>query len=301
MSTSFAEGLLDLIESGGDRGPLLRHEALAALLRHQRLSGNGSANAADVLEQALSSVPDVSAARGVLDAWRGREADLYEAACLSARLLPAGRTFDGTIYLVAGYDIGVAAPPDVALNVAHPRFCARPAELAFYATHEAHHVGFLGPGQSMPSIGEAIQSRAGLRGLVRFLTQMEGMAVHAAEPGRRAAGALTDDDDYAVYLDPAAVEHARAEFSRRWSSIAGDSSLEEALVGDVLTAMSSGERLFYRFGALVCRAIEERHGVSAIVSTVTEPGPFWDAATRLMAGRTLAGRSLGAPRVRGAG
>jgi hypothetical protein len=266
--------------AGGDHRALLTSGALAAVQRHRSLTGAPAKSAGAVLEELLGKIKERAAAARVLRHWRGRHAELVRCAAAARRHLPTDVGLEGTIFLAAGYDIGVVSPPDVVLNVAHPHFTAAPAELCHYVTHEVHHLGFLAV-RPMPDLRRAVRTRDGVLALIRYTTQLEGMAVHAAYAPRQAAGALAADADYRVYRDPRHARDVRRAYAARIRQVqAGAFSAQ--LVGEVLTALSSGERLWYRYGALVAREIEARGGREALVRTIRDPGAFDRVADELM-------------------
>lgn len=282
-SFSFARDALAYGEAPDDvlRRRLEASPALAALLRHRRLSGDTSITADELLARVLDEAEDVAGTRTVLDRWQPRPAELIAAADRSRRHLPPGRGFGGHVYLVVGYDIAVATPPDIAVNAAHAHFRERPEEVAHYVTHEAHHVGFLSL-RSMPSL-ENLSDPAELTGLVRFLTQLEGMAVHSAYEPRRAAGHLGADADYRLYEDAAEAARVTRRYAEVLALAASPGPLSDETIGQVLEAMSSGERLWYRFGALVSWTLEREQGRDELVASITEPEQFQRTADALLA------------------
>ncbi|MCA9645421.1 MAG: hypothetical protein H6718_19710 [Polyangiaceae bacterium] len=278
---SFAELLMTGSGDPSLRPKLLAHPALAAIVRHQKLSGNTGATPEAALEDVFKGLERHPPTRSVLDAWRGRDTELLAAANAAARYLPQGNVFSGEVYLVAGYDIGVAAPPDLILNVAHPHFVDDPRELGFYATHEAHHVGFLAL-RSAPALTDLNQAPK-LRAVVTFMTQLEGMGVHAAYPARSEQHRLDGDDDYQVYADPAQAKAVTERYAELTTTLAQtDGSLEDELVGNVLNAMSSGQRVWYRFGALVCWHLEQHKGRQALIASIRKPELFEEAVRDLL-------------------
>jgi len=283
VDDSFARRVLEVLDAeragqGPDTQRLRDHPAVLAVMRHRRLTGDSGATADTTLELMLRKAREAPPSRRVLEAWAGREGELTRRAGAAAAYLPAGFRFEGTVLLMAGYDIGVPAPPDIALNVGHRHYAESPEELGFYATHEAHHVGFLAV-RPIPSL-DHLDDPAHLREVIGYQTQLEGMAVHAAHPVREAAGALAGDGDYRVYVD--AAEAARVtrrygELLSRWPT-----PLTERFVSELLDTLSTNERLWYRFGALVARELERRQGRDALIASIGQPAAFRAQAEALL-------------------
>ena len=256
--------------------------ALAALVRHQRMMGNVIKPGA-LLTSILKKKIDIPAARTTLEAWRGRDSALLRYARAAKRYMPPGIDINGTIFFVTGYDIGVASPPDVAINIAHPRFLADPAEVGHYVTHEVHHLGFMAR-QRMPSLRRMEQPTV-MATIIKHMTQMEGMAVHAAYPVRAAVDALEADADYGVYRHKEQAKKTIARYADIMALTKQKGPLSRDQINTILGAMSSGERLWYRFGALVARRVEREHGRAALARTIDDPSPFHAAAAELLSGR----------------
>lgn len=252
------------------------HPAVAAVLRHRELSGQDT-TASAVLGQLRSRISDHDGAQRVLAHWRGRGAELLAAADLASALLPqrdgAPWRFEGAIHFVLGYDIAVASPPDVVVNADHGNFRNNPPEVAHYVTHEAHHVGFL-ERRSMPSL-EHLERREQQLRLIAFMTQMEGMAVHAAYGPRQRNNALNADEDYRIYTDSGFAALVLERYAQvRNQVLQGPEVVDGQTIGAVLTAMSSGERLWYRAGALAAWSMERRLGTEMLAASVDEPALF---------------------------
>jgi hypothetical protein len=263
------------------RTRLSAHPALAALIRHQKLSGNSNASAADLLEQVLNRPVNAETAARVLGWTRAHESELVRSSMLAADYLPSSARLGGRIYLVTGYDIGVAAPPDIAINVAHAHFGAAPSEINHYVTHEAHHVGFLQL-RNAPSL-EGLDDPKQLLKVVRFFTQLEGMGVHAAYAPRRTQAALEGDADYRIYLDDAHARSVCTRYDEVLSPAMKGGPLRDEEIGAILNAMSSGERLWYRVGALVSAMIERQQGRQSLIDSINSPDIFLTATGALLA------------------
>ncbi len=263
VDAGFAQLVLD--HRAGQAGleqALLDHPALAAIVEHQRLSGNPAPDPAGILEHILDSDLDLACARSVLDHWRGRDAELVAIAMAAMHHLPADTVPGEVLYLELGYEIGFVAPPAFALNVGHPHFCEDPAELAYYALHEHHHLGFL-QWLSWPDLS-SLDTREELLDLIRFATWMEGSAVHAAYDARQRAGALGSDQDYAIYLDPDEAARVGQRYEDVVAIAGALDPVNAAGLEFILGPLSSGERLWYRYGALLAWQLEQaegRHGL----------------------------------------
>jgi hypothetical protein len=198
------------------------------------------------------------------------------------RYLPEGFRFKGSLFLTFGYDIGVAFPPNASLNGAHRHFEGHPRELLYYAIHELHHAGFMSI-QRPPRLAD-LKTCRDLLGLVEYSTELEGMAVLAAWERRRAEGALEDDADYAALKDEARMRTAVAAYGRDHEYLKGrrDEPLDTAAWA-VIDRMSSGDRLWYRIGALMARRIEERLGRTALIDLIRQgPARFLETARPLL-------------------
>ena len=188
------------------------------------------------------------------------------------RDLPAGFRFHGSLFLTFGYDIGVALAPNASLNGASPRFDGRPRELLYYAIHELHHVGLM-TYQPPPRIGD-IKTCADLLHLVDYSTELEGMAVAAARPRRTADRALQADGDYVALEDPAAMRVLEARYvdAYRYLERRGQQAADKEAFA-VIDRMSSGDRLWYRVGALMAERVERALGHDALVAIVAQNHP----------------------------
>ena len=263
---------------------LLAHPALAAVQRHSRLVMSRLQIDRSKLLANLLDQPSYPEQTGKVRAhWQPRKAALQTAAKACLSLLPDDVSLRGTTFFGVNYDLGVAAPPDIVLNAAHEHFRSRPEEIEYYATHEWHHVGFM-PSQPMPRL-TGLYKPSTLRRVIKYFTQLEGMAVHAAYAGRKRGQALATDADYIVYLDSSVAESVVARYRQLLQRTESQDELSETAVGKILEAMSSSERLWYRFGALVAWTIEERNDRETLARTVNEPWVFYEKAAELLAGK----------------
>ncbi len=256
------------------------HPAVEALIRHRRTTG-GRVDNIKVFTANLVAGANLEGMRTVLAYWEGHDDVLIRAANLANAYLPDNWRPNGSLYFEVGYDIGVAAPPDIALNVAHTHFVDRPSELAHYVTHEAHHIGFMAT-RPMPPL-KGLEHPDTLLALIQYFTQLEGMAVHATAAPRRISDAFEHDDDYRCYVDESEALSIRKRYATHMTMLADhDGPMALDAFGPVLEAMSSGERLWYRFGALVARELERADGRDVLVKSIVDPTPFNRLAAQMM-------------------
>ena len=182
--------------------------------------------------------------------------------------LPSDFRFRGSLYLVAGYDIGVALAPHASLNAAHAHFDGHPRELLYYAIHELHHVGFMT--YSPPPKVADLKTCADVRRLVDYSTALEGMAVLSARGRRASEGALAGDEDYVALEDEPRMARYEARYFQEYDALKkrGAEPADAAAMA-VIERMSGGERLWYRVGARMVAALEKALGRPAMAALLT--------------------------------
>jgi hypothetical protein len=289
MDTKFARLALDFLETG-DR-ELLPRIAETRAARHiathaQRVSVKGEApNARELAEQVLTSASiadvdpeEIRARLSLMETDPKAQLRCWKEA---AAYLPKGAISDATLFLTVGYDIGVAVSGNASLNLAHPHFARKPEELWFYCVHELHHAGFQ-KYDELPRLVD-IKTNYDLADLIRYLTTMEGLAVHAARRWRTEAGALDSDSDYVALLDPQRMDVYEKEFFTLYRGLAaGRLRLLEKGDWEILERMSTGDRLWYRVGARMANQIEKELGRDILVETIEEgPTAFFDRYAEL--------------------
>jgi putative zinc-dependent peptidase DUF5700 len=200
------------------------------------------------------------------------------------RYLPSGFRFRGSLYLVAGYDIGVALAPHASLNAAHAHFDGHPRELLYYAIHELHHVGFMTC--SPPPRVDALKTCADVRRLIDYSTALEGMAVVAARERRASEGALASDEDYVALEDEPRMERDEARYFQQYDTLVrrGAEPADAAAMA-VIERMSGGERLWYRVGARMVAALEKALGRPGMIALLTRSPERLVPTYRRLAGR----------------
>ena len=290
FDTSFAQLALQYIESNdpGILNKLANSAAATHLLDHAR---NFDYDVPKSSAQALVSHLLTPASQHAIQAEACRTSLAYFTTQIlsdphwvndTLRYLPEDFRFHGTLFLIFGYDIGVAFGQSASLNCAHSHFAQHPAELEYYAIHELHHTGFMSY-QPPPRLSD-IKTCSDLLRLVQYSTQLEGMAVLAAYQRRRDQNALNDDGDYVALQDEARMRRDEALYlddlhylERRGAAPA------DAEAWAVVQRMSSGERLWYRVGARMAQRIEQASGRSALTSLIKQgPASFLNAYQHLI-------------------
>jgi hypothetical protein len=110
--------------------------------------------------------------------------------------------------------------------------------------------------------------------LVDYSTELEGLAVYAARPRRVADHALNSDPDYVALENPEQMRILEQRFDERYRYL--KSRGDQPADGDafaVIERMSSGDRLWYRVGALMAGRIEKQLGHAALVALIAKPHP----------------------------
>lgn len=183
------------------------------------------------------------------------------------RYLPPDFRFSGSLFLIAGYDIGVALAPNASLNAAHQHFDGHPRELLYYAIHELHHIGFMTHAPP-PRIGD-LKTCADLLKLVDYSTALEGVAVVAALDRRARDNALSDDPDYVALDDEQRMlaNETRYFADRDYLQRRGSEPVDDEALA-VIDRMSGGERLWYRVGARMAMRIERAGGRAGLVALI---------------------------------
>jgi hypothetical protein len=186
--------------------------------------------------------------------------------------LPKGFRFHGSLFLTFGYDIGVALAPNASLNGAHRHFAEKPRELLYYAIHELHHVGVF-TYQKPPRVAD-IKTCADILRLVDYSTELEGLAVLAARPRRVMENALQDDPDYVALEDPVQMRALEKRFNEQYRYLQNrGNEVADKDAFAVITRMSSGDRLWYRVGAMMASRIENKLGRAALLEIIARNHP----------------------------
>lgn len=281
IDTSFARSALQYAKSPAEalKDDLLKSPGLRAIIRHRASSGTPNISAEEAFNSLKFPKDNFSAISNLIDKVEN-QSELCSLWKESAGLLPGDFQFKGKIFFILGYDIGVASPPDILINLAHPKILKNPSEIEPYIIHETHHIGFF-QYQSPPSI-DHIDQKESLLHLIKWATQSEGLAVHAAYPYRKTHNLLNQDGDYLIYSDEAERKRVISEYRRLYTSVLNAKSPVPNF-GEVLEKMSSDQRLWYRLGAWVSASIERKSGKRKLTETLSKPDVFWIEVEKIIA------------------
>jgi hypothetical protein len=274
MDAEFARLALRFLETGEEAllSRIAATPGAAHIAAHAALSsGDGNApGAPELVERLLTAEPMTRVdLQGIRERLKRMEEDgdsRQRAWREAAAYLPPGALTEATLFLTVGYDIGVTAGGNASLNLAHPHFAENPAELWFYCVHELHHAGFQGY-CPMPNLSD-VRTTHDLAGLIRYLTTLEGMAVHAARRWRAEAGAMRADPDYVALFDVVRLDaYEEAYFKLLRGLTAEGPRPVQGSDWDILERMSAGDRLWYRVGACMAQRLEDALGREGLVET----------------------------------
>ncbi|MCD4732641.1 hypothetical protein K8R78_00200 [bacterium] len=274
VTTSFPELLCAQLDAPNKKKAqeIMTQPGFTLLSQHRQMTTGDVVDSELLLKELLENTTDPAGVRRVLDYWKTRIPELEDAATEVVNYLPQNTLPSASLHFVTGYDIGVATPRGAAINIGHQHFLSDPEEILYYAIHELHHVGFF-KHQAFPGLS-GLNRPQKLCEVVRYFTQMEGMAVYAAYEMRKDSGRLTTDADYQVFVDSEVARRVGERYREVLSWIPEDGEVESDLIVKVLTTMSSDERLWYRFGALIAWEIDLSLGRGVLVDSIVNPSLF---------------------------
>jgi hypothetical protein len=272
LDLSFVEPALRHMASPGEASlrRLVAHDAAKGVYAHAVRFGNAGSDIGvfwrGLLSRAAADPGYAARARRSTRHLRGM--DMSEAYAELGEHLPRGTDLSCRLLGEVGYDIGVVSEGDAYLNLGHPHF-EDTRELAFFAVHELHHVGYTiyNPLYSL----DGVKTMRDLEHVVRYSTHMEGTAVYAPY-GLRIREGRFGHVDYELYRDPARREVILREFFTALGSV--EAEPDRALEGGDLRVLSrlSGERLWYVSGLHMAKTIDETLGRGALTETIVD-GP----------------------------
>ena len=250
-------------------------DAAAHLERHSQKTGyypKGSSRL-KITQNLLENKPDahlLSTAKALMARYandRRHQARCYTDA---QKMLPPNSMNNGRetqLYVTWGYDIGVAMDGSASLNMVHPKFIQNPDEFWYTCIHELHHAGVMAL-HPFPFVIEDITNTAELMALVDYSTFIEGTAVWAAYEARANDGTLDNDNDYVVLDSPILMAGILADYQTQRQKLTGPIRAVEDADWDIINAMSSGDRLWYRVGAHMARQIDQQSGRDVLLQAI---------------------------------
>lgn len=197
------------------------------------------------------------------------EVDLAQKVCL--QYLPEGFHYSNYLFFTFGYDLGVVYGKNASVNLAHPYYLNNMHEIKYYSIHELHHAGFVMlKNNIMPSL--EITHYKEMTQLIEYLAHLEGMGTFAPLYIRKKENAMDADKDYIALQNSKLMKEYEQEF---WDIYYHFKNNPDALVTEKdwakISILSDEERLWYRVGAIMAKAIDEKLGRKKLVSLISEP------------------------------
>ena len=88
---------------------------------------------------------------------------------------PKGFNFNPTIFMILGYDMGIAFNGNVVMNVGYSLYLENPREVLYFAIHELSHLIVYSYQPALPF--SSLKTRGDLFRVLQFHTQLEGLGV----------------------------------------------------------------------------------------------------------------------------
>jgi len=262
--------------SGSNLEKVVESEGMQHLKNHSDRTGYYSRQttaeeiAIDLLTGSVVTQSIIDEAKQLLDyVKQNKQKQSY---CISEtkKYLPKKFEFEGHLFMIWGYDIGVSMDKNASLNLVHNTFRRDPDEIWFYCIHEMHHAG-IQHFNEFPDLSK-IQTGIELFQLVRFSTFLEGSAVYASYEARRRNNAL-DDRDYIALEDHELMIKYQQEYFEIYKVIEeiGERTITDA-DWSLLDNLSDGKRLWYRVGSKMAEKIDIELG-RAQLNLLMKSGP----------------------------
>ena len=272
IDTSVIVPLIKYISSPSDELLLdiTKHDAARLTHAHAVRFGNTKKNIKSFWKEILKSL---SKREELIDQVKASMTYLHEESDAFNDLLKSLWTYfpEGTdqrtnLYGILGYDIGIVSEGNALLNLGHPDFKKDSRELLFMAMHELHHVVYTSY-NSIFSLDQ-IHTTSQLVDLIKYCTQMEGLAVYCTLADRKAVGAL-NNRDYQLFLD----DNARSKRVSKYFDILTDLQVRgsnpiNSKDFNILEKMTGKDRLWYVTGAHMAAVIEKNQGKEVLVETI---------------------------------
>ncbi|HUT82856.1 MAG TPA: DUF5700 domain-containing putative Zn-dependent protease [Candidatus Bathyarchaeia archaeon] len=182
------------------------------------------------------------------------------------KFIPSEKNIKCKLYLMIGYDIGIANKNNAYINLGYPLFHKDPKELLYFSMHELHHVVYFNY-HPIKSLNE-IKTSLDLLNVIKYYTFLEGLATYLTLNKRIQEQDLTFKD-YKILTN----KRLTRKYTREYFKIISELSLQAerpvtASDFDILEQMSGGRRLWYITGAYMVKTIDEIIGRDMLIKTM---------------------------------
>jgi len=184
--------------------------------------------------------------------------------------IPRDTDIECKLYLMFGYDLGIANERNALINLGHPLYHKHHRELLYFSMHELYHVVYFNY-HPLSTVSE-IKTISDLLSLIKHLTHLEGLATYLTLEKRIMENSLTFKD-YKVLTSEKETNKLTKEYFKIFKKIAKQSErhvTEEDF--NLLGNFSGGSRLWYITGGQMAKMIDENLGREALVQTIID-GP----------------------------
>jgi hypothetical protein len=190
---------------------------------------------------------------------------------VALQFLPKDFRFMGCMFFTLGYDIGVVYGKNCSLNLAHTIFQNSMEEIAYYAIHEIHHIGFIAlKGGQMPSFG-TLKTRSDMARLIEYCTHLEGMAVYTSLYLRQKEGAADMIGDYIALNSPQQLNNMECEFFEIYRHFKNNPDVPLSQNDfSKINILSDEKRLWYIVGAHIAKTIDQLLGRESLTALISE-------------------------------
>ncbi len=267
---SGAERFLDYLDGRVDAAAVLAHPAYQAVVAHAARAGEtigpaeldaARAGAPSPFYGLMHTTERLPAIRALLAALPAQAPPWLAEAAEALHALAPGAGLDTlAVYPIVGYDMGIGLQDTVCLNLNCAAYLADPAEVWYFLIHEACHCLYERT-HAIPPLA-AIRTPADWRAYFHLWLHNEGFATYAPLALRVARGGVHDMfGDYAVLADATALRAHVAAFRATEAALAGPGPRDRE---SYLALVFGPQRLAYRVGCGLIRAVARQHGAAAV-------------------------------------
>jgi hypothetical protein len=182
--------------------------------------------------------------------------------------IPRETNIECKLYLMFGYDLGIANERNALINLGHPLYHEFNRELLYFSMHELHHVVFFNY-QPIRTLDE-IKTTSDLLSLIKFLTHLEGLATYLTLNKRIKEKSLTFKD-YKVLTNKKETNKITREYFDVLNKITEQP--DRIITKEDFTIfkkMSGGPRLWYITGGHMAKLIDEMLGRDVLIQTIID-------------------------------